>query len=195
MTRYTMRNKVLLFLAILMLTMLAGAHRAFAQDSASSPSSLANKSAESQVKPKSDEKPPDEYHLEFSLNEFEDGKKINTRQYSMHVSINEPGEIKIGSRVPVETKAGEFEYLDVGASISARISDSRGQIQLHVHADLSTMVGADHNQQMPYVREVIRQVRMGGTVNLPMAKTVVIDSADDSDSKRQFQLEVTATKK
>jgi hypothetical protein len=97
--------------------------------------------------------------------------------------------------VPVETKAGEFEYLDVGASITARISESRGQSQLHVRADLSTVVGADQNQPMHDVREVIRQLRMGGTVNLPLAKTVVIDSADDPDSKRQFQLELTATKR
>jgi|HubBroStandDraft_5_1064220.scaffolds.fasta_scaffold108360_2 hypothetical protein len=187
-----MRKKISLFLLIVMLVVVVGTHRALAQ-ATSSPQ--ADNTAASQTKPKSAENPPDEYHLEFSLNEFEDGKKINSRQYSMHVSSNQPDEIKIGSRVPVETKAGEFEYLDVGASITARISESRGQSQLHVRADLSTVVGADQNQPMHDVREVIRQLRMGGTVNLPLAKTVVIDSADDPDSKRQFQLELTATKR
>ena len=57
------------------------------------------------------------YRLDFSLNELEDGKKINSRQYSMNITGGESNDFKIGTRVPVEPKEGEFQYLDVGTSL------------------------------------------------------------------------------
>ena len=44
------------------------------------------------------------YRLEFSVNEIEDGKKINTRQYSMNLNAEDANEIKIVTPVPVEAK-------------------------------------------------------------------------------------------
>ena len=54
------------------------------------------------------EKPLNAYRLDFSVNEIEDGKKINTRQYSMNLNADDANEIKIGTRVPVESKQGEI---------------------------------------------------------------------------------------
>src|ERR1700726_3471703 len=57
------------------------------------------------------EKQINAYRLDFSVNELEDGKKINTRQYSMNLNSDNSNELKIGTRVPVESKQGEFQYL------------------------------------------------------------------------------------
>ena len=61
------------------------------------------------------------YRLDFSINELEDGKKINTRQYSMNLNGNDSNDLKIGTKVPIEAKEGQFEYIDVGTNISARM--------------------------------------------------------------------------
>src|ERR1700693_5426386 len=63
------------------------------------------------------EKPVHAYRLDFSVNELEDGKKINTRQYSLNLNADDANEIKIGTRVPVEAGHEQFQYMDVGTSI------------------------------------------------------------------------------
>ena len=60
---------------------------------------------------KSSAKQPDPivaYRLDFSLNELEDGKKINTRQYSLNLTDGtEPQVLKIGTRVPIRVEEGK----------------------------------------------------------------------------------------
>jgi len=151
-------------------------------------------SSEAKTKSQAWDKPLEEYHLDFSLNEIEDGKKINSRQYSTNLATNEGNEIKIGTRVPVESKEGEFQYLDVGTSLFARIGEVRGQTELTVRAETSNFAMPESNSEKRDLHPVIRQLKMGGTALLPLAKTIVMGSADDPNSKRQFQLEVTVTK-
>ena len=64
------------------------------------------------------------FRLDFALSETEEGKKINTRHYSMNVvpGYTPSNEIKIGSRVPVEAKAGETQYIDIGTNKIGRAS-------------------------------------------------------------------------
>src|SRR5271169_3036013 len=69
------------------------------------------------------EKTVNAYRLDFSVNEIEDGKKINARLYSMNLNAEDANEVKIGTRVPVEAKQGEFTYLDVGTNIWCRIGE------------------------------------------------------------------------
>jgi hypothetical protein len=151
-------------------------------------------SSEGKTKSQGWDKPLEEYRLDFSINEIEDGKKINSRQYSMNLATNEGNEIKIGTRVPVESKEGEFQYLDVGTSLFARIGEMRGQTELTVRAETSSFAMPESNSEKRDLHPIIRQLKMGGTALLPLTKTVVIGSADDPNSKREFQLEVTVTK-
>jgi len=147
-----------------------------------------------------DEKPAEQkektmmeaYHLDFSLNEIDDGRRINSRQYSTDLATNEGNEIKIGTRVPVQSKDGEFQYLDIGTNIFARLGETRGQTELVVRAEISNFATPEHDPRD--MHPVIRQMKIGGSTLLPLGKTIVIGSADDPNSKRQFQLEVTVTK-
>lgn len=132
------------------------------------------------------------YHLDFSLNELEDGRKINSRQYATDLATDEGNEIKIGTRVPVQTKDGEFQYLDIGTNIFARLSETRGQTELVVRAEISNFATPEHDPHD--IHPIIRQMKIGGSTLLPVNKTIVIGSADDPNSKKQFQLEVTVTK-
>jgi hypothetical protein len=172
---------------------LGAANRTTAQESASAPKAVMQPETGGAKSP-SQSAALEQYHLDFSLNELEDGKRINSRQYSMNLDTYEGNEIKIGTRVPVETKEGEFEYLDVGTNIFARIGETRGQQQLVVRADISNFAIPEQDQEKLQPHPVIREIKMGGSVLLPLNKTFVMSSADDPNSKRQFQLEVTVSK-
>lgn len=128
------------------------------------------------------------YRADFVLSELENGKKINTRHFSMDLTAGPRKQVlKIGDRVPVEVKQGELQYLDVGYNIDCRLTERQNGLGLEVSADVSSM--ATHSTQ-----PLIRQFRIdGSTVVLP-GKPVMIASGDDPDSNHEFQLEVTVTK-
>jgi 3D (Asp-Asp-Asp) domain-containing protein len=159
-------------------------------------SSGSTKSAE-----KERSKPLEAYRLDFSINELEDGKKINTRQYSMNLNANDSNEIKIGSRVPVEPKQGEFQYLDVGTNIWAKLDSRNDQLGLTVRIELSNFaswgLGTFPTPEQPQAhdtRPVIRQLKISASTLALLGKPMVLGSVDDPNSKRQFQVEVTVTK-
>jgi Tfp pilus assembly major pilin PilA len=144
-------------------------------------------------------KPATAYRLDFSVNEMEDGKKINTRQYSMNSRPGDGNEIKIGTRVPVEVKQGEFQYLDVGTNIWCRLRDEAdvsmlgSNVLLNVRAELSNFASPDQQQAQQF-HPVVRQMKIeASTIAIP-GKSLVVGVVDDPNSKRQFQLEVTVTK-
>lgn len=128
------------------------------------------------------------YHAEFLLTELENGKKINTRHFSMDLTAGpRKGALKIGARVPVEVKQGELQYLDVGYNIDCRVTERQNGLGLEVSADVSSM--ATHSTP-----PLIRQFRLdGSTVAIP-GKPTMIASGDDPDSDHEFQLQVTVTK-
>ena len=139
------------------------------------------------------EKPLSAYRLDFSINELEDGKKINTRQYSMNLNSDGSNELKIGTRVPVESKQGEFQYIDVGTSIWSRIEDRNGAIDLSVRAEISNFANPEQSHGGD-ARPVLRQLKISAGTLALLGKPTLVGSVDDPNSKRQFQLEVTATK-
>lgn len=135
------------------------------------------------------------YRLDFSVNEIEAGKKINSREYSMNLSAGDANEVKIGTRVPVEAKQGEFQYIDVGTSIWCKLRDRKdvawlgNDVLLNLRAEISNF--ALPEQQGQQVRPVLRQLNINASTQALMGKPMVVGSVDDPNSKRQFQLEVT----
>lgn len=139
-----------------------------------------------------EERSANAYRLDFSVNELEDGKKINTRQYSMNLNSDNSSELKIGTRVPVEQKQGEFQYLDLGTTIWSRLEDRKG-INLTVRAEISNFAIPDQSQGHE-ARPILRQLKISASTLALLGKAMEIGSVDDPNSKRQFQLAVTVTK-
>jgi hypothetical protein len=131
------------------------------------------------------------YRLDFSVNEMEDGKRINTRQYSMNLNVDDANEVKIGTRVPIESKQGEFQYIDVGTNIWCRIGERANGMPLSVRAEISNFAMPDQGQQ---ARPVLRQLSIKASTVAQLGKPMIVGSVDDPNSKRAFQLEVTVTK-
>lgn len=140
------------------------------------------------------ERPLPAFRLDFALYETEDGKTINMRHYSMNLvpGFGPSNEIKIGTRVPVETQKGEMQYIDVGTNIWSRMVEKGDSLQLEVRADLSNF--ANPEQENRTTMPLLRQLHISASTVAAIGKPVVVGVVDDPNSKRQFQLEVTVTK-
>jgi hypothetical protein len=140
------------------------------------------------------ERPLNAYRLDFSVDELEDGKTINTRQYSMNANSDDSSnDLRIGTRVPVEPKQGEFQYMDLGTTIISRLMDRKGAIELYVRAEISNFAIPEQNSGHE-THPVLRQLKISASTLALLGKPMVVGSVDDPNSKRQFQLEVTVTK-
>jgi len=183
-----MRNQktLLITLIAISLTVIGGIRIAAAQES--------NKETSKQAASENNERPPSAYRLDFTLNELENGKKVNSRQYSLNAvpGWNPTNQLKIGTRVPVEAKQGEMQYIDVGTNIWARMLERGDAPQLEVHADLTNF--ADPEAENRHSTPLLRQLQINASTVATMGKTIVVGMVDDPNSKRQYQLEVTVTK-
>jgi len=139
------------------------------------------------------DKPVHAYRLDFSMNELEEGKKINTRQYSLNLNADEANEIKIGTRIPVDAGQNTYQYIDVGTNIWARISERSDGVALSVRAENSNLAVPEQGEAHAE-RPVIRQLKIEASTIAQLGKPMVVGSVDDPNSKRQFQLEVTVNK-
>jgi hypothetical protein len=139
------------------------------------------------------EKPTDPYRLDFTINELDDGKKVNARQYSLDINTGDHNTVKIGTRVPVEMKQGEVQYVDVGTNIWGGLRERESGLLLEVRAEISNFAIPDqamHSNSVP----LLRQMQINASTVIVPGRPMIVGSVDDPNSKRQFQLEVTATK-
>lgn len=134
------------------------------------------------------------FRLDFSLIESEEGRKINTRHYSMNLvpGYTPSNQIKIGSRIPVEGKQGDMQYIDVGTNIWSRLTERGDALQLEVHADLSNF--ANPEQESRTAMPLLRQLQINASTVALAGKPTILGIVDDPNSKRQFELVVTVTK-
>jgi hypothetical protein len=151
---------------------------------------------------KGSDEPVEAFRLDISLNELEDGKKLNTRHYSIDLTGGRTKDIKIGTRFPVvtgncnssssESGSEQYQYLDLGTHVWAQVLGHGGE--LHVSSDISSLDVSAGPGASTRLGPVIRQIKIEGSTALVLGKPIIIGSADDPNSKREFQLEVTATK-
>jgi len=148
------------------------------------------------------------YRLDFSFNELENGKKINTRHYSITLTEGSANEIKIGTRVPVSGDATsvppQYQFLDLGTNIWALLRDKVENqqldgLQLEVRSDISSTKHEDvdvspRTPHTSFTPPIISQIKITGSTQLVLNKPMTIGIVEDPYSNRQFELEVTATK-
>ncbi len=184
------RSRVLLVLFLLALTVAGMTRTVWSQEEDSS--SKQNQPAEN----KAAQRPLAAYRLEFTLTEFEDGKKTNSRSYSLLAQTHSWNKLRIGTRLPVATATSatmpvQFQYMDIGMNIDANVEEQEGLVLLNSTVDVSGMAPQREEQtHQPIIRQMKSELR---TVVSP-GKPTVITADDDPTGKARFQLEVTATK-
>lgn len=153
----------------------------------------------------------DTYRLDYTITEMEDGKKVNARTYSIMCEDEggpTRGVVKVGSRIPVatgsystESKGGgvsplvntQFTYLDIGVNIDARLTTTAdGTLSLQSEIEMSSV--AESTAIGDLKEPVIRQLKASTNNSIAVGKPIVISTADDVASHRQFQVQVVATR-
>jgi hypothetical protein len=133
---------------------------------------------------------PKFYRFDFVVKEVEAGKVVNARNYSTMLGSNPPpASIRSGTRLPYSS-GGSTQYIDLGVNIDIRElkETPQGELSVYITADISTAA-----QDNPGSLPLIRQNKWTGIVLVPIKKAATLFSSDDLASKRQLQLEVTAT--
>ncbi|HMD83510.1 MAG TPA: hypothetical protein VKO18_02275, partial [Terriglobia bacterium] len=144
-------------------------------------------------------KPADSYKVEFTVNELDNGKKINSRSYSMQIRAEAVAKwtdmkrLRVGSQVPVATgSSGGFHYMDVGMNIDCRLLPmGNGKVAIGTNWEYSSVEGEQvHEAPNP----VMRHVRSEVEAVIPLDKATVISEMDDVASTHHFVFEVKVTK-
>lgn len=194
-------RKSILWIAVIVTVCLFSGNATLAHGQTSN-STANEKSAQQPKSEAGDEELIQAYRLDFLFDEVEDGKKINTRHYTMDLTQEGKQAIKIGTRVPVVSggyttgnngeRNTQYQYLDVGTNIEGHMNRmAGGDVELRVNCEVSNI---DTTAESSKIAPVIRQIKIEGATLLSLGKPLLIGSVDDPNSKRQFQLEVTVTK-
>lgn len=156
---------------------------------------------EDKARSSSPAKPVHAYRVDFSITELADGKKVNTRHYSMVTNSGPWSTLKIGTRIPVATSSvqpasasqveTQFQYLDVGTNIDCQVNEQGEDLSFTVRSEFSNL-SSDEEQRTH--QPIIRQIQINGRTITSSGKPVVIGTVDDPTSNRQYQLEAVVTK-
>lgn len=144
----------------------------------------------------------DSYNVEFTVNELENGKKINSRTYSMQIP-NDPirgaqlpwtewKRLRVGSQVPIPAGEKGFNYKDVGMDIDCRyFLMENGKLTMATIWEYSSLGGEQgHEMSLP----VFRHVRSEVETVVSLDKPTVISEVDDVASTHRYSFEVKVTK-
>jgi hypothetical protein len=134
------------------------------------------------------------YKLDYVVKEVEGGKVVNSRAFSTMLPVSLPGRekerssIRAGGKVPVTT-GNSTQFYDIGVNLDTmELRVGPGEVSMYITADVST-IAQEGLGTMP----MTRQNRWQGSVVVPLKKPTVVFASDDVSSKRQLQLELTAT--
>jgi hypothetical protein len=147
-------------------------------------------------------KPADSYKVEFTVNELDSGKKINSRSYSMQMLTqplpnrvppwSDTKRLRVGSQIAIPTGGSMLTYRDVGMDIDCRLWPmGNGKVAIGTTWEYSSLGGEQgHDPQSP----VIRHVRSEVEAVVPLDKPTVISEVDDVASTHRYVFEVKVTK-
>ena len=140
--------------------------------------------------------PPDNpntaYRLDYVIAEIENGKRVNTRTYTLLTDEGGEGNMHLGMKMPIQAEKGPI-YLDVGLRIDCRLRPREGNnVWLSTRFELSTL--SDQPQSATSGALPLRTVEWSNRTVLPLGKSVDIAGGDDLNSQRRFELSVTITK-
>jgi len=147
----------------------------------------------------------DSYNVEFTVNELDNGKKINSRTYSMQIPNiplprlapgsppwTEWKRLRVGSQVPIPAGEKGFTYKDVGMDIDCRyFLMPNGKLTMATNWDY-TSLGSDQERNNP--TPVFRHVRSEVEAVVSLDKPAVISEVDDVASTHRYVFEVKVTR-
>ena len=135
------------------------------------------------------------WKLEFTVSEIEAGKVINERRYSLMMLGPGRESIRAGNQVPIVTTVNNTvttQYMDVALSIDCTVNETlQGITPARVVFEISSLAG---DKLITGDNPVTRFVRGSSNFVLNPGKKESIITADDVNSKRQYQVVLLTTR-
>jgi hypothetical protein len=135
------------------------------------------------------------YRLDFTLSELQGGRKLSSKTYSLITATRDTAKLNMGSKLLAppqgegESDGKPAETQQAGQRIECRVvSESESSVVLHLSAHLLKAGARSRGNR------AAAEFRVEGTFTLELGKTTVVNSLDDPDSDRKYQVEVTATR-
>jgi hypothetical protein len=140
------------------------------------------------------------YRLDFVLRELADTKLINSRNYSMWLRTSsrlESGSLRIGNDTPVQNiptqdKPAGLSYKNIGIQLECVLDETDIGPVASISASIGEILPPEASE--PKALPVFRNITFRSAALLSPGKPTMVSSIDDPNSKRRFQLEVTAIK-
>lgn len=137
------------------------------------------------------------YRLDFVLHELADAKIINSRNYSMWLKAGrkDNGSLRVGNDIPVQNiptqeKPAGMSYKNIGIALDCFLEETDKGLVAQLHASIGEILPPEAHE--PKALPVFRNIAFQSTALLSPGKPILVSSIDDPNSKRRFQLEVTA---
>lgn len=164
-------------------------------------------SAQEEQKPKPEPRLTNWYKVDVSLSEFEDGKKTNGRSYTLDAEGDgREAVLKLGDRVPIMTGMfrsddpnklvnTQFQYIDVGLTITSYIRERQGRLGVTIVVDQSGVATPGASLNVAPNQPMIRQLKMENTAFVVLGKQTLIASVDDpGKANHRYTVEATVTR-
>ncbi len=139
-----------------------------------------------------DKQPGKFYRLDFTIKEIDGTKPVKTHNYQMMVeAIAGKSSIRSGARIPTGDAKGT-QFFDIGVNLDVNeLALTKDGLEFNIVVEAS---GVEAGTETQFTKPpMIYQTRWTSKVEIPLRKATVIFSSDDPASKRQLQLEATAT--
>lgn len=133
------------------------------------------------------------FRVDYVLYEAETGKRANERTFSMTVNEGSHGQLRSGSRVPVNVGESGVQYQDVGLKISGRVLERDGDLTLDSEVELSTFALPDPAADAKG-NPTLRTVSQTLSTRPVLGRPAVLSTLDDLNSRKRLQVEVTVTR-
>src|SRR6266852_5766753 len=124
------------------------------------------------------------YKMTFAVYEFENGKRVNQRDYTLILQADGSmgNKIKIGTRVPISTGLSQFTYTDVGFDLECSLAEmTNGRLAARIDLNISSFAVQEPNSNsgvagtQPLFRNLNQRLRPV----LAPGKPLVVASTDD----------------
>jgi hypothetical protein len=147
-------------------------------------------------------KPTHVYKLNYVLTELDGGKKTDSKDYTVLLDGDRrTGRLRVGTRIPVATGAGEakWQYMDLGVVIEATTqsaTDTNLGLRTRVEASSIVMPTAESGKAATIgspTQPIVRNLTGESDVTVPFNKPTTLFTLDEPNSKRSFQVQLTAT--
>ena len=139
------------------------------------------------------EKARSTYRLDYVLYELESGKRTNERTFSMTVNEGRFGQLRTGSRVPINAGDKGVQYMDVGLKISARPQERGGEVELETELEQSSFAIPEQARETGG-NPILRTVNQSLSARPALGKATLLSTLDDLNGSRRLQVEVTVTR-